>query len=185
MTLIELIWTITPALILIAIAFPSFKLLYLMDLTLEEYQFNIITAAMFPVTIGRGKIFKNKICTEIVVHGNVGSSIRLGRMTQVIANFTVFPMIIVSQLVGHLLGDGRFTMSLTSTYTYFVFTQTIKRFYYIWVVFTLLSHYCNSVPLLNPGLRKGTPHPFMQVLTRSYPYFVTLFNLFYVKVDGK
>jgi len=30
-TLIELIWTITPALILIAIAFPSFKLLYLLD----------------------------------------------------------------------------------------------------------------------------------------------------------
>lgn len=31
MTLIELIWTITPALILVLIAFPSFKLLYLMD----------------------------------------------------------------------------------------------------------------------------------------------------------
>jgi len=30
-TLIELIWTVTPALILIFIAFPSFKLLYLMD----------------------------------------------------------------------------------------------------------------------------------------------------------
>jgi cytochrome c oxidase subunit 2 len=30
-TVIELIWTITPALILIAIAFPSFRLLYLMD----------------------------------------------------------------------------------------------------------------------------------------------------------
>ena len=30
-TLIELIWTITPAFILIAIAFPSFKLLYLID----------------------------------------------------------------------------------------------------------------------------------------------------------
>lgn len=30
-TLIETIWTITPALILVAIAFPSFKLLYLMD----------------------------------------------------------------------------------------------------------------------------------------------------------
>ena len=30
-TLIELVWTITPALILIAIAFPSFKLLYLTD----------------------------------------------------------------------------------------------------------------------------------------------------------
>ena len=31
MTLIELVWTITPALILVLIAFPSFKLLYLMD----------------------------------------------------------------------------------------------------------------------------------------------------------
>jgi cytochrome c oxidase subunit 2 len=30
-TVIELIWTITPAIVLIAIAFPSFKLLYLMD----------------------------------------------------------------------------------------------------------------------------------------------------------
>lgn len=30
-TLIEIIWTITPALILVAIAFPSFKLLYLID----------------------------------------------------------------------------------------------------------------------------------------------------------
>jgi heme/copper-type cytochrome/quinol oxidase subunit 2 len=30
-TIIELIWTITPAVILILIAFPSFKLLYLMD----------------------------------------------------------------------------------------------------------------------------------------------------------
>ena len=30
-TVIELLWTVTPAFILIAIAFPSFKLLYLMD----------------------------------------------------------------------------------------------------------------------------------------------------------
>jgi cytochrome c oxidase subunit II len=34
-TLIELIWTITPAVILILIAFPSFKLLYLIDEVLE------------------------------------------------------------------------------------------------------------------------------------------------------
>jgi cytochrome c oxidase subunit 2 len=30
-TLIEVVWTVVPALILVAIAFPSFKLLYLMD----------------------------------------------------------------------------------------------------------------------------------------------------------
>ena len=37
-TLIELVWTITPALVLIAIAFPSFKLLYLMDIMLDVEQ---------------------------------------------------------------------------------------------------------------------------------------------------
>lgn len=34
-TLIEIIWTITPAFILIAIAFPSFKLLYLVDSVID------------------------------------------------------------------------------------------------------------------------------------------------------
>ena len=31
-TILETVWTIIPALVLIAIAFPSFRLLYLMDL---------------------------------------------------------------------------------------------------------------------------------------------------------
>lgn len=35
-TIVELVWTITPALILIAIAFPSFRLLYLMDSPIES-----------------------------------------------------------------------------------------------------------------------------------------------------
>jgi len=43
-TLIELVWTITPALILIAIAFPSFKLLYLMD--------EVITPSMTVKVVG-------------------------------------------------------------------------------------------------------------------------------------
>ena len=36
-TLIELIWTISPAIILVLIAFPSFKLLYLMDEVTDPY----------------------------------------------------------------------------------------------------------------------------------------------------
>ena len=36
-TLIELIWTVGPAFVLVAIAFPSFKLLYLMDKSLCPY----------------------------------------------------------------------------------------------------------------------------------------------------
>lgn len=34
-TLVELVWTVSPALVLVAIAFPSFKLLYLMDINID------------------------------------------------------------------------------------------------------------------------------------------------------
>jgi cytochrome c oxidase subunit 2 len=34
-TVLELIWTMTPALILIAVAYPSFRLLYLMDYPIQ------------------------------------------------------------------------------------------------------------------------------------------------------
>ena len=67
----------------------------------------------------------------------------------------------------------------TSVTPYFVFTQTIKRFEYIWHVYLTLSPYCGRVPLINPGLRKGIPHPFIQVMTRSYPALIPLHELFY------
>lgn len=41
-TLIEVIWTVTPALVLVAIAFPSFKLLYLMDVTSTLHSLKLV-----------------------------------------------------------------------------------------------------------------------------------------------
>lgn len=61
---------------------------------------------------------------------------------------------IISQLVGHLLGDGSLNYSRTSVTPYFVFTQTIKRFEYIWHVYLTLSSYCGKVPFFKLGLRK-------------------------------
>lgn len=48
-TLIELIWTISPAFVLIAIAFPSFKLLYLADINLSEIDFAITAFNFVPL----------------------------------------------------------------------------------------------------------------------------------------
>jgi cytochrome c oxidase subunit 2 len=42
-TVLELIWTVTPALILIVVAFPSFRLLYLMDYPGLYHDLAIIT----------------------------------------------------------------------------------------------------------------------------------------------
>lgn len=131
-----------------------------------------------------GRITKNTTCKSIVVYSNVGSRVQLGRMTKIMATMTQFPPMIVSQIVGHMLGDGSLVYSYTSNFPYFVFTQTIKRFEYIWAVFTQLAHYCNSVPVFNKGFRKGAPYPFIQVITRSYPFLATLHRLFYVKIKG-
>jgi heme/copper-type cytochrome/quinol oxidase subunit 2 len=52
-TLIELIWTITPALILILIAFPSFKLLYLMD-EVSDPAMSVLAEGLFVFKYGGG-----------------------------------------------------------------------------------------------------------------------------------
>lgn len=175
-TLIELVWTITPAFILIAIAFPSFKLLYLMDC--PTISLAVLQLYMVPV-----KQLKSS-CTSLVIYGNVGATTNI-RFNRMCANLTVFPARIMSQLVGHLLGDGSLIMTHTSVNPYFVFTQTLKRFTYTWSVFSSLSHYCARIPLLNNATRKGIPVPFTQVLTRSYPGLLSLYNLFYSPTSGK
>jgi LAGLIDADG DNA endonuclease family len=78
-----------------------------------------------------------------------------------------------------LLGDGSIHYSQTSVTPYFVFTQSIKQFEYIWYVYLTLNPYCGLVPFFNSGLQKGISHPFIQVMTRSYPALTPLHNLFY------
>lgn len=112
-------------------------------------------------------------------YGIVGSTYQLGRFNRITANTTIFPNTVVSQLVGHLLGDGFLAMTHTSKTPCFVFTQTLKRFEYVWHVYQKLAHYCNRMPLLNLGLRKGINYPFLQVISRSYPFMFNLFSLFY------
>lgn len=172
-TLIELIWTITPAFVLVAIAFPSFKLLYLMDY--PRLYLDLAISAMGTIPISKIKTQS----TALVPYGVTGASnnIRLNKHSR---DITVLSYNTFSQLVGHLLGDGSLMYSRTSVTPYFVFTQTVKRFEYIWHVYQTLSSYCGRIPLFNPGLRKGVPYPFMQVLTRSYPALSVLHELFYL-----
>jgi hypothetical protein len=122
--------------------------------------------------------------TSVVLFGvtSANNNIRLNKHSR---DITVFNNEIISQLVGHMLGDGSIHYSRTSVTPYFVFTQTIQRFKYIWHVYLTLSPYCGRLPLFNPGLRKGKPHPFIQVMTRSYPALILLHKLFYqISVNG-
>jgi hypothetical protein len=123
----------------------------------------------------------NSSCTDLVVYGKVGPTTFI-RFNNYVRNLTIFPKHIISQLIGHLLGDGALVMSKTSKIPYFVFTQTLKRFDYIWSVFLQFSHYCSQYPSLT--ISREVYH-FMRFHTRSYPIMLTLNNLFYTIVEGK
>jgi hypothetical protein len=102
-------------------------------------------------------------------------------------NSSNFPKHIMlrTQLVGHLLGDGFLYLSQTSITPLFIFTQTIKRFDYVWSVYLQLSHYCSQYPKLNTSIRKGNKYFSIQILTRSYPKFLELYKVFYTLKNGK
>nr|QCI56427.1 hypothetical protein [Hypsizygus marmoreus]QKJ80206.1 hypothetical protein [Hypsizygus marmoreus] len=79
-------------------------------------------------------------------------------------------------------------MNQTSITPYFVFTQTQKRFGYVWFVFQQLSHYCGIYPFFNvsaPYGSNGNRYYFMQVRTRSYPIMLTLYDMFYTVTNKK
>lgn len=50
MTIIELVWTLLPVFVLIAIAFPSFRLLYLMDNFYVNQAFDLLNLAVVSVS---------------------------------------------------------------------------------------------------------------------------------------
>lgn len=72
MTLIELIWTITPAVILMLIAFPSFKLLYLMD-EVSDPSMSVLAEGLG----GPKSYILNKKVNTLVPEGLEGSRINI------------------------------------------------------------------------------------------------------------
>lgn len=173
-TLLETVWTILPAFVLIAIAFPSFRLLYLMDMPLD-----LINQINYLSIVPISKIYSPSI-RDLVDYGNVGSTVNI-RLSKENKLNTVFTSKIISQFVGHLLGDGSLIISKTSVNPYFVFTQTIKRLEYIYFVYLNLSHYCIKFPILTKSCRKGIISNSVQIHTRSYPFLLILHSLFYKK----
>lgn len=121
----------------------------------------------------------------MVPFGEVGLTLNMS-FTNYVRNLIHFPKNVVSQLIGHVLGDGHLARSHTSVLAYFTFTKTVKRISYAWHVFTMLEHYCGRLPYLNPGFdkRKGVYYPSVNIMTRSFPFLLELHNLFFVDING-
>jgi LAGLIDADG DNA endonuclease family/Cytochrome C oxidase subunit II, transmembrane domain len=174
---IELVWTILPALILIAIAFPSFRLLYLMDNPIINLDFCHL--ALIPMK----KL--NSSCTALVPQ-KVGLVNRLystkprKRLTAIqINSFTVTPHL-NHILIGTLLGDCYIQRQAINSRLQF--KQGTIHEAYILHEYDLLKDYCGSGLFYSnhkSDKKTGKINSSIRFVTYSLPCFNYYYDLFY------
>lgn len=83
-------------------------------------------------------------------------------------------------VVGLLLSDGGLVLPTNkSKNARLEFKQSYSHKEYVYFVFFILSHYCNSLPVFKKGIRKGNENYSLGFTTRSLLCFTELHSLFY------
>jgi hypothetical protein len=119
---------------------------------------------------------------HIVVWGtNLASQIGTGRFTKQVSEMIKLPPYQNSVIVGLILSDAWLRFSnKRATNALLGFQQSLTHSDYVWLVFSILSPYCNSTPRLTRGTKAGNKFYGLQLETRSLSCFTKLHSLFYV-----
>jgi LAGLIDADG DNA endonuclease family/Cytochrome C oxidase subunit II, transmembrane domain len=185
-TLIELIWTVGPALVLVAIAFPSFKLLYLMDevidpaMTVKVTGFFLNTYKTFYKYLNIGGLKSYIFCTnKSNFHTLVKARNRIGPHNKDVIS------VIIGSLLGNSYGSKRFVEG-----TKFCFRQSNKHKEYLFWLYKFFHSrgYCSNLePWIytrklkhNNVIKKYYGYEFNTFTFRSFDW---IYKMFYK--DGK
>jgi len=86
--------------------------------------------------------------TSIIYLDTVYLSIGI-RLNQRCRDITILSSFSRAKIIGYILGDGGLFYSKTSNYPYFSFTQTFKRFKYLWFSFFYLFYVNLNLIVIN------------------------------------
>jgi len=201
-TLIELIWTVGPALVLVAIAFPSFKLLYLMDevidpaMTVKVTGFFLKFLNIYKSTykyLKKGGLKSYILCMDVFYNDNKflkknkNSFLKLNNFhTLVKAKNRIGPhdKDVISVIIGSLLGDA-YGNKRSLEGTRFCYRQSIKHKEYLFWLYRFFNNrgYCSNLEpriytrLLNYNnlIKKYYGYEFNTFTFRSFDWIYKMF----------
>jgi len=119
---------------------------------------------------------------KLVVWGeNLGSGISYGRLTKQVSEMYKFNNYQYSVVIGLLLSDGWISYSTKFSKTPRLgFKQSLNKFNYLFLVFSILSPFCNSLPSIVTSKNKNLSLSYaVNFFTRSLPCIIDLHLLFY------
>lgn len=121
-------------------------------------------------------------CTSLVpinLNYSLNSTLGSGKITSYIRNITPIYDYHLSVLVGIIITDGWLQLGKSNWNARFGFKQGLINFEYMWHVYQILSHFCPSVPHPTKNYMRGQIHYYIELQTRTYPFFTILHSLFY------
>ena len=101
------------------------------------------------------------------------------RYTKYQLSIVILPKNIESIIIGIILSDGHLSLASRSKNAYLMFSQSLVKLAYLYFVFNLLNHYCQSYPKLS--IVKGSDNIFyrLNIATRSMPCITEWHKYFY------
>ncbi len=117
--------------------------------------------------------------TALVVWGAYLFSTVGDSLTPLAIALTYISPYIKGIIIGLILGDGSLQLLKGRKNASFRLGQCSANSGFLWHVFSLLQHYCQSYPAPYFGIRKGRTNFGLFIRTRSYPIFTELYHLFH------